>query len=148
MNIQELLSASRVNFNLTSSTKLEVINELIDSLDADGKLSNKEQYKAAVLHREKEFSTGIGMGIAIPHAKDASVKEAALTLGISKQGIDYEALDGTAAHLFFLIAVPADSNGVHLKVLSYISRKLMHQEVRDSLLAATTYDDVLAAFKD
>ena len=148
MNIQDLLSASRVNFNLQASTKLEAINELIDILDADGKLTDKEQYKAAVLHREAEFSTGIGMGIAIPHAKDASVKEAALTLGISKKGVDYEALDGTAAHLLFLIAVPADSNDVHLKVLSYISRKLMHQEVRDSLLNATTYDDVLSAFKD
>jgi len=148
MNIQDLLSASRVNFNLQATNKTQVIDELINILDADGKLSNKEQYKAAVLHREKEFSTGIGMGIAIPHAKDASVKEAALTLGISKKGLDYEALDGTEAHLFFLIAVPANSDDVHLKVLSYISRKLMHEEVRDSLLAATTYDDVLAAFKD
>jgi len=148
MNIQDLLSASRVNFNLQASTKLAVINELIDILDADGKLSDKQQYKTAVLHRETEFSTGIGMGIAIPHAKDASVKEATLTLGISKEGVDYEALDGTAAHLFFLIAVPADSNDVHLKILAYISRKLMHQEVRDSLLSATNYDDVLAAFKD
>lgn len=147
MNIQELLSASRVNFDLQSTAKSEVINELIDILAADGKLSDKEQYKAAVLHREKEFSTGIGMGIAIPHAKDASVKEAALTLGISKKGIDYESLDGTLAHIFFLIAVPADSNDVHLKVLSFISRKLMHQEVRDNLMAARTYEDVLAAFE-
>ncbi len=148
MNLQELLAPSRVKFGLQSTTKADVINELIDILDADGKLSDKNQYKEAVLHREKEFSTGIGMGIAIPHAKDASVKEAALTLGISKAGIDYEALDGTAAHLFFLIAVPADSNDVHLKVLSYISRKLMHEEVRNNLLSATTYDDVIAAFKD
>lgn len=147
MNIQELLSASRVNFNLQSTTKSEVINELIDILDADGKLSDKEQYKLAVLHREKEFSTGIGMGIAIPHAKDSSVKEAALTLGISKQGIDYESLDETLSHIFFLIAVPADSNDVHLKVLSFISRKLMHQEVRDRLMSAQTYEDVLAAFQ-
>lgn len=147
MNIQELLSASRVNFDLQSTAKSEVINELIDILAADGKLSDKEQYKSAVLHREKEFSTGIGMGIAIPHAKDASVKEAALTLGISKKGIDYESLDGTLAHIFFLIAVPADSNDVHLKVLSFISRKLMHQEVRDNLMAARTYEDVLAAFE-
>ena len=147
MNIQDLLSASRVTFNLQSTTKSEVINELIDILDADGKLSDKEQYKVAVLHREKEFSTGIGMGIAIPHAKDASVKEAALTLGISNKGIDYESLDETLAHIFFLIAVPADSNDVHLKVLSFISRKLMHQEVRDNLMSAKTYEDVLAAFK-
>lgn len=148
MNIQELLSASRVKFDLQSNTKMDVINELIEILYVDGKLSDKDQYKEAVLRREKEFSTGIGMGIAIPHAKDASVKEAALTLGISKKGVDYEALDGTNAQLFFLIAVPANSNDVHLKVLSYISRKLMHQEVRESLLSAKTYDDVLAAFKD
>ena len=146
MNIQDLLSASRVNFNLQSTTKSEVINELIAILDADGKLSDKEQYKIAVLHREKEFCTGIGMGIAIPRAKDASVKAAALTLGISAKGIDYESLDETLAHIFFLIAVPADSNDVHLKVLSFISRKLMHQEVRDNLMSAKTYEDVLAAF--
>lgn len=148
MNIQDLLSASRVKFTLQSQNKMEVIDELIEILDADGKLSDKDKYKEAVLRREKEFSTGIGMGIAIPHAKDSSVKEAALTLGISKEGINYEALDGTPAHLFFLIAVPADSNDVHLKVLSYISRKLMHQEVRDCLMSAKTYEDVLAAFKE
>lgn len=148
MNIQELLSASRVKFHLMSSNKLEVINELIDVLNQDGKLLNKDKYKEAVLAREKEFSTGIGMGIAIPHAKDSSVKEAALTLGISKAGIDYEALDGSLAHIFFLIAVPAESNDVHLKVLSYISRKLMHQEIRDRLLSATTYEEILAAFND
>ncbi|SFL63269.1 PTS sugar transporter subunit IIA [Pelosinus propionicus] len=148
MNIQELLSASRVKFHLMSSNKLEVINELIDVLNQDGKLLNKDKYKEAVLAREKEFSTGIGMGIAIPHAKDSSVKEASLTLGISKAGIDYEALDGSLAHIFFLIAVPAESNDVHLKVLSYISRKLMHQEIRDRLLSATTYEEILAAFND
>lgn len=147
MNIQDLLSASRVKFDIQSSTKIDVINELIDVLNADGKLSDKEQFKSAVLRREEEFSTGIGMGIAIPHAKDASVKEAALTLGISQAGVDYEALDGTAAHLLFLIAVPADSNDVHLKVLSFISRKLMHQEVRDRLMSAKTYEEVIAAFQ-
>jgi len=146
MNIQDLLSASRVKFDLQSSTKPEVIDELIEILAADDKLSDKAQYKAAVLHREKEFSTGIGMGIAIPHAKDKSVKEAALTLGISKKGIDYESTDGTDAHLFFLIAVPSESNDIHLQVLSFISRKLMHESVRDSLMAATTYDEVIAAF--
>lgn len=148
MNVQDLLAASRVKFNLTSNTKMDVINELVDILDKDGKLSDKDKYREAVLLRENEFSTGIGMGIAIPHAKDNSVKEAALTLGVSKAGIDYKALDGTLAHLFFLIAVPDNSNDVHLKLLSYISRKLMHEEVRDRLMSATTYDHVLAAFKD
>ena len=148
MDLQDLLSASRIKFNLTSQTKADVINELINILYEDGKLSNKDTYREAVLRREKEFSTGIGMGIAIPHAKDNSVKEAALTLGISREGIDYNALDGTLAHLFFLIAVPANSNDVHLKLLSYISRKLMHEEVRDRLLSAKTYNDVLAAFKE
>lgn len=148
MEIQDLLSASRMSFDLKAGTKADAINEMVDILNADGKLTDKEQYKAAVLHREKEFSTGIGMGIAIPHAKNAAVKEAALTFGISKKGVDYESLDGELAHLFFLIAVPANSNDVHLKVLSYISRKLMHEEVREKLLAATSYAEVLAAFKD
>lgn len=147
MNLEELLSPARICFSLQSNSKSAVINELADLLDNDGKLSNKPQFIQAVLKREEEYTTGIGMGIAIPHGKDESVNEPALVFGISQQGIDYQSLDGTPAHIFFLIAVPPDSETMHLEVLSHISRKLMHQEVRDKLMAAVSYKEVLAAFQ-
>lgn len=146
MDIRELLSSNRVSFNLKASTKEEVIDELIEILDKDGMLYDKEEFKQTVLKREKEFSTGIGQGIAIPHGKDTNVKQPSLVFGVSKNGIDYESIDGKLAHLFFLIAVPEKSDDIHLKVLSQISRKLMHEEVRKALIKAKSHDEVINAF--
>jgi PTS system nitrogen regulatory IIA component len=146
MDIEKLLAPTRVCFDLQAKTKNEVIEELIALLDADGILLNKEEFKQAVLKREEHYSTGIGMGIAIPHGKDASVKVPALVFGISKAGVDYGSMDDKPAHLFFLIAVPNNSDDTHLQVLSFISRKLMHEEVRSRLLSAQSYSDILQAF--
>lgn len=147
MDIKDLLSPNRVEFNLKSRTKEDVVRELVEILYRDGKLYDKEKFIDAVFKREKEFSTGIGMGIAIPHGKDESVKEPAITFGMSKEGIDYKAYDGTLAHLFFLISVPLNSDNMHLKVLSMLSRKLMHDEVRQALMDAKSYEEVLNAFE-
>jgi PTS system nitrogen regulatory IIA component len=146
MEIENLLAPSRVCFDLQATSKNGVIEELIALLEADGILRDKEAFKQAVLKREEHYSTGIGMGIAIPHGKDESVKAPALVFGVSKQGIDYGSMDDQPVHLFFLIAVPNNSDDTHLKVLSYISRKLMHEEVRNALLTAKSYSDVLQAF--
>jgi PTS system nitrogen regulatory IIA component len=146
LDIKDLLSPARVEFNLKSRSKEDVVRELVDILYKDGKLYNKQKFIDAVFKREKEFSTGIGMGIAIPHGKDESVKEPALTFGMSKEGIDYKAYDGTLAYLFFLISVPLNSDDMHLKVLSMLSRKLMHDEVREALMKAKSYEEVINAF--
>lgn len=146
MDIEKLLAPTRVGFDLQAKSKNEVIEELIALLDADGILLSKADFKQAVLKREEHYSTGIGMGIAIPHGKDASVKTPALAFGVSKQGIDYGSMDEQPAHLFFLIAVPNNSDDTHLQVLSYISRKLMHEEVRNKLLSAKSFNDILQAF--
>lgn len=147
MNTKDMFSKERVKFNLTSSTKMEVIEELIDILIGDGKILDREEFKKAVLKREEEFSTGIGMGIAIPHGKSKSVKEASIVFGKSIEGVDYESMDDKPAHLFFLIAVPEESSDLHLKALSEISRKLIHGDVRESLLKCNSFEEFIKIFE-
>ncbi|KHD34657.1 PTS fructose transporter subunit IIA [Clostridium acetobutylicum] len=147
MSTKDMFSKERVTFNLKAKTKEEAINELIEILYNDGKVTDKEELKKAVLKREEEFSTGIGMGIAIPHGKCSAVKEAAITFGLSKEGIDYQSMDDKPAHLFFLIAVPEESSDIHLKALSEISRKLMHTEVREKIKNAQSFEEFITVFE-
>lgn len=144
--IKDMFSKERVCFELKSTSKDEVISELIEILEQDGKINDKVKFKEAVMHREHEFSTGIGMGIAIPHGKSDAVTEASIVFGKSTKGINFDSMDGEDAHFFFLIAVPVESSDVHLKALSEISRKLMHAEVRESLLKAVTFEEFINIF--
>jgi len=143
MNITEILNVNLIKLELNSKTKEDVITEMATILDENGKLLDKNIYIKAVKDREKEFSTGIGMGIAIPHGKSSGVKEAALVFGRSANGIDYQSMDDELAHLFFLIAVPEESSDEHLKILSQLSRKLMHKDLRESLMKATSPEEVI-----
>lgn len=143
MNITELLNVNQIKLELTSKTKEDVIKEMVKILDENRKLLDKDKYIQAVIDREKEFSTGIGMGIAIPHGKSSGVKEPALVFGRSKTGIDYESMDDELAHIFFLIAVPEESSNEHLKILSQISRKLMHKELRENLMKASSPEEII-----
>jgi fructose-specific phosphotransferase system IIA component len=143
MSITELLSVNLIKLELNSKTKEDVIKEMVEILDENGKLLDKDKYLQAVLNREKEFSTGIGMGIAIPHGKSSGVSEPALVFGRSMDGIDYQSMDDEMAHIFFLIAVPEESSNEHLKILSQISRKLMHKELRESLMKASSPEEII-----
>lgn len=147
MEIKDMFSKERVCLQLGAKNKLEAINELIDILVKDGKINDKETFRKAVLKREEEFSTGIGMGIAIPHGKSDSVNEAAIVFGKSDQGIDYGSMDDKPAHLFFLIAVPQDSNDIHLRALSQISRKLMHENVRNAIMNSSNFEEFIKVFE-
>ncbi|MDF2881954.1 MAG: system, component [Clostridiaceae bacterium] len=147
MNTKDMFSKERVSFDLKAENKIQAIDELIDILYKDGKVRDKEEFKKAVLKREEEFSTGIGMGIAIPHGKNKAVVEPSIAFGKSKKGIDYQSMDDKPAHLFFLIAVPEESSDIHLKALSEISRKLMHSEIREMLMNATNFEEFIKAFE-
>lgn len=147
MSVKEMFSEDRVNFDLKASNKNEVLDELIDILVHTGKVIDKDVFKKAVLKREEEFSTGIGMGIAIPHGKSSAVKEASIVFGLSKKGIDYQSMDDEPAHLFFLIAVPEESSDVHLRALSEISRKLMHTETREGIYNAKSFHEFIKVFE-
>lgn len=146
MDIRKLLTKDRVVFDLKGETKEEIIENLIDILIEDNIIKDKNMFKEAVFKREKEFSTGIGNGVGIPHGKSEAVSEAAIAFGISKDGVDFDSMDGKLTHLIFLIAVPEKSDDIHLKALSYISRRLMHNEVRQALMEAKTYNDIIEAF--
>lgn len=141
-----MFSRKRICFELKSSTKSEVLDELIDILDSDEKITDKKAFKEEVLKREEIFSTGIGMGIAIPHGKSGTVKEASIVFGKSPNGIDYDSMDGEPAYLFFLIAVPLGAEDTHLKALSEISRKLMHNDVREKLKEVKTFEEFITIF--
>lgn len=144
MKITELLSKDTIILNLKSKTKNEVIDELVDKLFSAGKLNDKEEYKKAILKRESEFSTGIGDGIAIPHAKTTAVKTPALAFGLSQTGIDYDSLDNNPANIFFMIAATEGANNEHLETLSRLSTMLMNPDFKDSLVNAKSEDEVLA----
>lgn len=144
MRITELLTKQTINLSLNSSQKADVIEELVTTLDHAGKLSDRSQYKQAILDREAQSTTGIGEGIAIPHAKTKAVKEAAIAFGRSTSGVNYESLDGQPAHLFFMIAATEGANNTHLEALSRLSTILLKEEVRKQLLSAATEDEVLA----
>lgn len=143
MKITELLKRNTIIVDLKSNSKLDVINELVNKLDQAGKLNDKEEYKKAILKREEEFSTGIGDGIAIPHAKTAAVKTPALAFGRSKAGIDYDSLDGSNAHIFFMIAASEGAHNDHLDTLSRLSSMLMNEGFRNGLMNAKTEKDIL-----
>lgn len=144
MKITELLTKDTINLSLNSQQKTDVIEELVEVLDTAGKLANRADFKQEILKREGQSTTGIGDGIAIPHAKTKAVKQAAIAFGRSTSGVNYESLDGQPAHLFFMIAATEGANNTHLEALARLSTILMKEEVRKQLLEAGSEDDVLA----
>ncbi|WP_047375654.1 PTS fructose transporter subunit IIABC [Exiguobacterium sp. ZOR0005] len=147
MNITDLLKKDTIQLNLGSRTKADVIEELVDVLDRAGKLSDRNGYRDAILAREAQSTTGLGEGIAIPHAKTKAVKEPAIAFGRS-EGIDYEALDGQDSRLFFMIAAGEHANNEHLETLSKLSVFLMDPNFQERLYAAKSEDDVIRAIEE
>ena len=144
MRIVDLLKKQSIDLNAAVADKTAAIGHLVDLMEAGGNLNNKELYKERVLAREAEGSTGIGEGIAIPHAKTEAVNEPGLASMIVRDGVDYESLDDEPAHLFFMIAAPAGGADVHLEVLSRLSRMLMDDDFRDALMQAKTPEEYLS----
>ncbi|EJO5346801.1 PTS sugar transporter subunit IIA [Clostridium botulinum] len=143
MKITDLLKKSGIELNPNISTKEEAINKLVELMNSTGNLNDKEEYKKAVLNREELSTTGIGEGIAIPHAKTKAVKNAGLSAMVIRDGIDYDSLDGQPAKLFFMIAAPEGENNVHLDVLARLSTMLMNEEFKNSLINAKNKDEFL-----
>ncbi|PLS17105.1 PTS fructose transporter subunit IIABC [Bacillus sp. M6-12] len=145
MRITELLKHDTVILDLKSTVKNEVIDELVNKLDKSGRLNDREGYKKAILAREEQSTTGIGEGIAIPHAKTSAVKTPAIAFGRSVAGVDYESLDGQPAQLVFMIAASEGANNAHLETLSRLSSLLMDGGFREKLLMAETIEEVILA---
>lgn len=143
MTIRDLLAAESINLNGTPAGKTEALNQCIDLMAKSGKIADVETYRKGVFAREEEGTTGIGMGIAIPHCKSDAVTKAGLAAMVVKDGVDFESLDGTPAKIIFLIAAPNTEDNVHLQVLSKLSIMLMDEQFTNSLINAGSVDEFL-----
>lgn len=141
MKITDLLNIKSIAINPKVNSKNEAIDKLVDLMDASGNLVDKNEYKKAVLAREELSTTGIGDGIAIPHAKTKAVKNAGLAAMIVNDGVDYDSLDGNPAKIFFLIGAPDGENNVHLEVLARLSTMLMDEKFRNALENSKTPEE-------
>lgn len=148
MRITDLLKKQGIALNVKVSSKDEAIDKLVNLMDASGNLNDKKEYKNKVLERESLSTTGIGDGIAIPHAKTKAVKNPGLSSMVVKDGVDYDSLDGAPAKLFFMIAAPESANNLHLEVLARLSTILMDESFRESLINAKSKEEYLKLIDD
>ena len=146
MKIQDLLNKKVMLLDLQATTKEAAIDEMINSLVDNGVVIDFDVFKAGIMAREAQTSTGLGDGIAMPHSKNAAVKEATVLFAKSNKGVDYESLDGQPTDLFFMIAAPEGANDTHLAALAELSKYLMQDGFADRLRKVTSADDVIAAF--
>lgn len=146
MDIRDLLMTDLMIMDLKATTKNEVIDEMVHNLFFKGIIDDEELYKKDILKREAESSTGMGEGIAIPHAHDTAVKKPAVMFARSVNGVDYQSMDGQPAHLFFMIAAPEGGDNTHLQALAALSQVLMNPDVVNALKAADTPQKVQDVF--
>lgn len=144
LNLSSLITPALVKLSLVSVKKRDALGEMVDLLAAAGKVTDRDEYLKSVVERESLGSTGIGMGIAIPHGKSDVITDVVIAFGRSAEGIDFEALDDKPVHLVFLLAAPRNVGGVYLKALAQLSRMLRRQDFRQNLMAATTEADVIS----
>ena len=146
MDIRDLFMTDLMIMDLKATTKNEVIDEMVHNLFVKGIIDDEELYKKDILKREAESSTGMGEGIAIPHAHDTAVKKPAVMFARSVNGVDYQSMDGQPAHLFFMIAAPEGGDNTHLQALAALSQVLMNPDVVNALKAADTPQKVQDIF--
>lgn len=144
MRIRDLLSVQSIELGGKPGNKTEVLNHMVDLMAKGGNIADIETYRKGVFAREEEGTTGIGMGIAIPHCKSDAVKAPGLAAMTIKEGTDFESLDGTPAKIIFLIAAPNTSDNVHLQVLSKLSVMLMDESFTNSLVNASSVEEFLS----
>ncbi|HSW86670.1 MAG TPA: PTS sugar transporter subunit IIA [Rhabdochlamydiaceae bacterium] len=144
--ISNYLDDRLVSF-LNVDNRNAVLEELVNVLDVAGKLLDKQSFYKAILEREKIVSTGIGMGVAIPHAKLEGYEDFFIAIGIQKKGIEWNALDGQPVKVIFMIGGPENKQTEYLKILSHLTIAIKDEERRKKLLKATASDEVIALFE-
>lgn len=147
MKILDVLSEETININLKAKDKKGVIDELVVPAANMAGASHEELVKV-LMERERLGSTGIGGGIGFPHGKLKNLSELVLGFGLSRQGVDFESMDGRPTHIFFLLLTPESSTELHLKLLARISRLLKNDEFKERLMQVTESQEVLDAIRD
>jgi PTS system nitrogen regulatory IIA component len=148
MKIIDLLAPTCILPDLQATTKRGVLEELAAALVSGQKEVNLQNVVEVLLERERLGSTGIGDNIAIPHGKLPQLSQMLLAFGRSLKGVDFDSMDGKASHLFFLLLAPVNASGLHLKALAKISRMLMSQTFRDSLMVSSGAEEILRLIAD
>ncbi len=148
MKIMDFLDKSAISVDLKATDKEGTIRELVDLLVKSGAVKKKEEHVRILLARESLGSTGIGQGIGIPHGKSSAVKELVAACGVSKKGVNFDALDGEPVYIFFLLLTPEDSAGPHLKALARISRMLKDRYFREMLRKAKGEKELLRIIQE
>ena len=143
MTLLDILSSDSTIIDLKGETKEDIIAELVNSLAIDDAIADREKVLQAVLEREKIMSTGISDGIAIPHGKSDAVEKLVAALGTQRRGVDFEALDGEPAYVFFLLVSPANVSGPHIKALARISRLLKNDDFKKKLIGAVSPAEII-----
>ena len=145
MDLKDLLTAEVIKIPLDGDEKYQIIEEMVDILDAAGRIENRDMVLNAVMERERVMSTGMGDGVAIPHAKTDGVTELVAAFGVTKQDIDFQSIDEKPVRIIFLLAGPTGLTGPHLKALSRISRLMHRKEFRDKLAGVRSTEEVIEA---
>ncbi|NKB69233.1 MAG: PTS sugar transporter subunit IIA [Candidatus Latescibacteria bacterium] len=148
MMLLDILSLRSTVVGLQGETKEQIIEELVDALEIGDAITDRDKVLQAVLEREKIMSTGIGDGIAIPHGKSDAATRLVAALGTQKRGVDFEALDGEPAFVFFLLVSPANVSGPHIKALARISRLLKNDDFKKKLIDASTAEEIISAIAE
>jgi PTS system fructose-specific IIC component len=143
MYLYELLDKDSIVMSLTSRTKDEVLEEMVEVLDKTGKIKDRDAVLKAVVDRERIMTTGIGNGVGVPHCKTAAVDRLVAALGISRQGIDFQAPDDEPARLIFILVAEQNNPGPHVRALARLAKLLSSKDVRDALLAADSPENLL-----
>ena len=143
MRLSEMLKEDNVLIGFKGTQKKDIIDELIELADKSGRIRNKEEALRAVMAREEMMSTGLEHGIAIPHAKTDSVSEIVMALGISKEGIDFESVDGEPSKIFFLLLAPETAATANVKLLAQIARVTSSAEFRSRIVSADSPAEVI-----
>ncbi|NQT32379.1 MAG: PTS sugar transporter subunit IIA [Candidatus Omnitrophica bacterium] len=149
MNISEILNKGAVSVNLTAASKDDMLSELVDLLVSSKSVrkADKPEILKRLKEREVLGSTGIGKGVAIPHAKCSKVKKMTAAFGVSKKGVDFKSLDGQSTFIFFTLIAPGETPGPHLKALAKISRLLDDRFIRERLRSAKSDNDILSIIR-
>ncbi len=148
MALIDLISTEVVRLPITSASKPDIIRELLEVLQSAGRLTEFDKAYEAVLSREALGSTGLEHGIAVPHAKTDSVADLTMAIGISPEGVDFDALDGQPSHLFFMMLAPPDKSGPHIEALAEIARITRSRAFSRLLLSAASREEVVELFQE
>jgi fructose-specific phosphotransferase system IIA component len=148
MRLTDVLNENLVNISLSGTSRDECIKELINKLASDKSINNTESIFEAVLEREKIMTTGVGNGIAIPHCKHIDSPEFAVCLGIQPKGVDFQSIDKKNVNIIFLLVGPENNPGLHIKLLSRISRLMSNEELRQQLLECKSDKDAFDLIHD